>query len=74
MIITAPASTIRSAAKRAGYDKAIAIRTGSAANRKECEHVQDNECSVLIHTGTPGVEEFLDWLSNRYGFRYQRAR
>jgi len=74
MIITAPASTIRSAAKRAGFDKAISIRTGRAAASKEANnYVSSDECSVLIHSSKDGVEAFLDWLADKYGFRYAKV-
>ncbi len=74
MIITAPASTIRSAAKRAGYDKAIVIRTGLPAKQKEYGrfgggYVAAGECTVHIAVLKPGVEEFVDQVAKRYGSR-----
>lgn len=69
MIITAKASTVRSAAKRAGYDEALAIRSGMAAGRKEGQFVDHDECSVKIALCKHGVEEFFDSLAATYGRR-----
>lgn len=70
MIITAKASTIRSAAKRAGYDKAITIRVGHRAAGQFGGYVDPyTECNVLIAVMEPGVEEFFDSLAAKYGTR-----
>lgn len=69
MIITAKASTIRSAAKRAGELNNVMIRTGEAARQAEHEYVDANECSVRISVESPGVQEWLSAAAERYGSR-----
>ena len=63
MIIQLTASAVRSRAKRAGFEKAIYIRTGRRACAAELEYVDSTECSVRIAVMKPGVDEFLDELS-----------
>jgi len=69
MIITAKASTIRAAAKRAGELSNLIIRSGAAASMAERAFVTRDECSVRIAVQSPGVESCLAGLVNRYGTR-----
>lgn len=69
MIITAKASTIRAAAKRAGELKNVNIRTGEAAQQAENSFVDSDECSVRIAVESPGIQEWLDTAAERYGAR-----
>lgn len=69
MIITAKASTIRAAAKRAGELSNLTIRSGEAAKQAENTFVDSNECSVRIAVQSPGVESCLAGLVDRYGSR-----
>lgn len=66
MIITAKASTIRAAAKRAGELANLTIRAGEAARNAEHTFVDDGECSVRIAVQSAGVEETLNALAARY--------
>ncbi len=69
MIITAKASTIRAAAKRAGELSNLTIRQGEAARRAENTFVDTAECSVRIAVQSAGVEETLADLAAKYGTR-----
>lgn len=69
MIITAKASTVRAAAKRAGELNNVTIRTGEAARKAENTFVDDDECSVRIAVQSSGVEKWLDTAAERYGAR-----
>lgn len=69
MIITAKASTVRAAAKRAGELKNLTIRVGESAQRAENTFVDDDECSVRIAVQSADVEETLAALAANYGTR-----
>lgn len=69
MIITAPASTVRSAAKRAGELNNLTIRTGESACQAEHAFVDTDECSVRIAVQSEGVQECLDALAEKYRTR-----
>lgn len=69
MIITAKASTIRAAAKRAGELSNLNIRTGRAAEKAEHEFVDWNECSVRAAVLGRETLRYLDELAEKYGRR-----
>ncbi len=69
MIITAKASTIRAAAKRAGELSNLTIRSGEAAKQAENTFVDHDECSVRIAVQSAGVEECLTAMATKYGTR-----
>ena len=63
MRIPMSAAAVRDRAKRAGFDKAISIRTGDSAARTGdgwCDGLLD--CSVRIAVLKPGLEEWLKEL------------
>ncbi len=58
MIITAKASTIRAAAKRAGELSNLTIRSGEAAKQAENTFVDSDCCSVRIAIEGNSTQEY----------------
>lgn len=69
MIITAKASTIRAAAKRAGELSNLNIRTGRAAEKAEHDFCDWKECSVRVAVLGRETLHYLNEVTEKYGMR-----
>jgi len=66
MIINLTASAARARAKRAGFEKAVTIRSGKPAARVEAEFVYRDQCSIRIAVQQRGVTEWLATLAKTH--------
>jgi len=76
MVINANASTVKSAAKRAGYLSSLTIRPGNtrSSEKAEGEWLDSNQCSVKIALMKYGVEDFVRELKSRYNNKRNGVR